>query len=210
MTSTSTAPSVAGFAVGDDAWCIAWIGTRFTVVDVNEEDGRISLQAPMASLPYGAQIDLFPGIYWMVTHEGWDQIWQWPDRAGERYETVFDRYMASVALGEIVRGYYFDTGVGALRQGRHVTVAPEAAMNLRVHTLNVTRGNQVWVEPVAAVDAGGRLRSWRDVDPEVDQVDWRPVGPAAPARLGMSGYRWALSYGEFVLNWRDFLPDSPR
>jgi hypothetical protein len=32
------------------------------------------------------------------------------------------------------------------------------------------------------------------------------VGPNVPLRLGMTWYRWSLSFGEIILNWCDFLP----
>jgi hypothetical protein len=36
------------------------------------------------------------------------------------------------------------------------------------------------------------------------------VGPNVPLRLGMTWYRWSLSFGEIILNWCDFLPPEDR
>jgi hypothetical protein len=142
----------------------------------------------------------------MLTHEPWDQIWHWPDRAGETYETVVARFMADLEIGQVLRGYYFDTGMGAVRQGMHVAAVPQAAMTFRVQKLDPGgRGRQVWVETVAAVDADGRFL---DVDGDVAASGWERVGPTVPLRVGMRAYRWSLSFGEFVLNWQDFLPPS--
>jgi hypothetical protein len=199
-----TEEPVDGFAVGDEVWCLAWVGKAFTVVETNPADGRISIQAPSATDAYGAQVDLFPDTRWMLTHEPWDQVWHWPDRAGETYETVVDRFMDGLEVGRVLRGYYFDTGIASIRQGKHVAPVPKAAMTFRVHSIERHRGRQVWTEPVAPVDAEGRLLEDPDVDLETGS--WRRVGPAAPLRVGMRAYRWSLSFGELVLNWSDFLP----
>ena len=34
---------------------------------------------------------------------------------------------------------------------------------------------------------------------------WAAVGPKMPLRISMITYRWALSCGDIVLNWEDFL-----
>jgi hypothetical protein len=192
------------FAVGDEVWCLAWLGKPFVVVEIDEAAGRISIGAPSATDPYGAQVDLFPDTRWMLTREPWDQIWYWPDRAGETYETVTDRFITGLTVGQVLIGYYFDTGMGAIRQGMHVAAVPQAAMHFRVQKLDFGgRGRQVWVETVTPVDTDGRVLG-------TDRADaasgWERAGPAVPLRVGMSGYRWSLSFGEFILNWQDFLP----
>lgn len=195
---------VGGFDVGDEVWCLAWVGKAFTIVDTEPAVGRISIEAPSATDPYGAQLDLPPALHWMLTREPWDQVWHWPDRAGERYDAVVDRFMDGLEVGDVVRGYYLDTGTAALRQGMHVAVVPNAAITLRIQAINVLRGKQVWLEPVAPVDGDGRLLDHLAIDP--DAAEYRSVGAAAPARVGMTAYRWSVSFGEFILNWQDFLP----
>jgi len=204
---TVTAAAIADFddyEIGDKVWCLAWIDKQFTIVGKHAEQRRISIEAPSATDLYGAQIDILPDTMYMLTKEPWDQIWYWPDRNGETYETVVDRFMAGLELGQVLTGYYLDTGPAALRQGMSVATVPQAAMTFRVQFIdNGGRGRQVWVETVAPVDADGRLL---DGDAMDAAVTWRRVGPSVPLRIGMRAYRWGLSYGELVLNWRDFLP----
>lgn len=204
---TDTSAKVLGFddyAIGDEVWCLAWVGKLFTVVDKNPNDRRISIEGPSATDPYGSQIDILPDTMYMLTKEPWDQIWYWPDRAGETYETVVDRFMDGLEVGRILTGYYLDSGPAALRQGMHVTTAPVAAMTFRVQFIDPGgRGRQVWVEAMAPFDAQGDLI---EAGEDREAVSWRRVSGSVPLRIGMRAYRWSLSFGDFVLNWSDFLP----
>jgi hypothetical protein len=58
----------------------------------------------------------------------------------------------------------------------------------------------------ASTPGFGQIR----VKPVYETPDgWTPVGPNVPLRVGMTGYRWSLSFGDLILNWSDFLrPDS--
>jgi hypothetical protein len=193
--------SYADFKVGDTVYCLAWIGAPFEIAAKNDERGIISLQAPAGSSRYGAQVDIFRDTLWMLTHEKWDQIWFWPDRAGERYETVFDRFMANHKVDEVVAGYFLPGGLGGL----YVEESPSRAMMFRIRGLD--QGNrQVRVHPVAALaDDGKSLLS--EPRPDIPPDRWMRAGATVPLRLEMRMYRWCLSFGELVLNWRDFLPN---
>src|SRR5688572_12412256 len=56
-------------SIGDQLWCLAWIGKEFTVVEKDDETRRVALEGPSAVDPYGAQVDLFPDTMWMATRE---------------------------------------------------------------------------------------------------------------------------------------------
>jgi hypothetical protein len=129
-------------AVGESVYCLAWLGPVFTVVDVEESSGRVSIETATAKDTRGIQIDLFPDMMFMITQEPWDQIWYWPDRAGEHYDAVYERFVGDHPAGSVL-------------------------------------------------------------------CRWVPAGPAVGARLGMRGYRWSLSFGEFVLNWTDLVQRLP-
>ena len=95
-------------------------------------------------------------------------------------------------VGDIVRGYYLDTGTAALRQGMHVAVVPNAANTLRVQSINVLRGKQVWVEPVlSTVTVGSSISRHRS---RCGGVPRRRCGSSVCA--GMTAYRWSLSFGD--------------
>jgi len=179
------------FDVGDRVFCLAWIGTPFEVV--SRSDGMLSLQGVTNA---DAQIDVFPETAWMVTHEQWDQIWFWPDRAGERYDEVFDRFMSTHKVGEVVAGYHFTGGL----DGFEIRVDPARAMAFRIRSLdNGTR--QIRAHPVAAIGEDGELVT--DATREIANERWLRSGPTLPLRIEMRMYRWCLCFGELVLNWQD-------
>ena len=67
--------------------------------------GRIEINGTgPCSLPEGALLDVGPANHYMLSHQEWDQIWYWPDCAGETYQTVVDRFVASHQEGEITTG----------------------------------------------------------------------------------------------------------
>jgi hypothetical protein len=190
------------YKVGDTVYCLAWLGTPFTVSAKDDASGRICLQAPSTVDPYGSQIDLFPETMWMLTHSPWDRVWFWPDRAGETYESVFQRYAADVTVGDVVPGYYFDPGLLAPGPMCYLKPKPAISMAFRVEQVDVPSG-QVLVRPVAAVDDAGGVT--RDTTLELTPDRWTAIGPIAPVRIGMHNYRWGLAFGDVLLNWTDFL-----
>ena len=179
------------FDVGDRVFCLAWIGTPFEVV--SRSDGMLSLQGVTNA---DAQIDVFPETAWMVTREQWDQIWFWPDRAGERYDEVFDRFMSTHKVGEVVAGYHFTGGL----DGFEIRVDPARAMAFRIRSLD-SGTRQIRAHPVAAIGEGGELVT--DATRDVVNEWWLRSGPTLPLRIEMRMYRWCLCFGELVLNWQD-------
>jgi hypothetical protein len=179
-----------GLAEGDEVWCLASLGVPYVVESVDGRRDRVRI-APHPAVGAGLRpIDLPADAAWMLTRERWDQVWYWPDRAGERYDEVVARFVAANPPASVVRGYFLDTAVGATNQG-FVTPNPKAAMAFQVQ--RPTEGfGQVRVKPVFETVDG-----------------WVPVGPNLPLRVGMTCYRWSLSFGELVLNWQDFLPPGP-
>jgi hypothetical protein len=91
----------------------------------------------------------------------------------------------------VVKGYFLDTSIGAPNQG-FVTPNPKTAMSFEIQRPTPGFG-QVRVKPVAEASDGIVT-----------------VGPNVPLRLGMTCYRWSLSFGEIILNWCDFLPPEDR
>jgi hypothetical protein len=181
--------------VGDAVWCLAWIGMPFVVVGKDEDTKCIQLDgAGPCSLPEGARIDLYPENHYQVTKELWDQLWYWPDIAGERYDAVVDRFVRQHRTGQVVNGYV----AGMLT----VTEDPKRAGAFRLNLDEFDHFGQIQAEPVAAIaDDSTLLRCW---DESIDDDRWVTSGPTAPLELKMIGYRWALTYGKLVLNWRDF------
>jgi hypothetical protein len=184
------------FAVGDEVWCLAWIGVPFTVAAKLDEIERLELRAGVpCSLPEGAGIDINPSNMFMVTHNLWDQIWYWPDRCNERYSDVVSRFIDEHPEGKIVTGYHCDPGmplpVASLRKA--------AAFRLSYAALD--SWNEIQVQPVAATRNGEIIRAY---DPAIPDDQWVECATPAPLRLGMQVYRWALRYGDVILNWSDF------
>ena len=190
--------------VGDELYCLVWIGKKFTVVDKDDAAGRIALAGESATDPYGAMVDIFRDSEWMVTREPWDQIWYWPDRAGERYTDVYRRWLTGRAVGDVVLGYFLDTGL--VTAGGFLRPKPALAMAFRIEAIDVSFA-QVRVEPVVrATDPGRRLEP---ADLAADPSAWVVVGPRLPVRIGMHTYRWGLSVGDVILNGDDFTKVSP-
>lgn len=203
-----TAPATADaktwddYAVGESVYRLAWIGKRFEVVEKTEQ--IMSLQGEAEYDPRGAQVDVVPGTLWMLTHEPWDQVWYWPDREGEGYEEVFERFIRAHSPGDIVNGYFFDRYLNPL--GRHIDPRPDLAMTFRVENINLT-DRRVLVRPVVGLvdETGTEADPITDVNDERTPRRWVGAGPAVPLTIEMKIYRWCLSVGPFVLNWEDFM-----
>ncbi len=196
MSPVNTSDSYDDFQVGDDVWCLAWIGMPFTVVGKDDQKRIIQIDGTgPCSLPDGARIDLVPQHHFMLTHHMWDSIWYWPDSAGEHYRDVFDRFVDKHSEGQIVTGYVATA----------ITVAdnPDAAVAFRLNFTSVSPFGQIRAEPVVAIGADG-VSLVRLFDPDVASERWIPSGPSLPLEIKMVGYRWALCYGKVVLNWEDF------
>ncbi|HYD08848.1 MAG TPA: hypothetical protein VEA78_01995 [Acidimicrobiales bacterium] len=194
-----TAATYADYAVGDRVFTLAWVGQQFEIVGKDDDLQMISLSTP-AGAPTRGELDLFPDTMFLLTKEHWDQIWYWPDRAGETYLDVFERYVASHHVGEIVTGRLFADGLAALSNQLRPSSRPEDSMAFRVHTLDRAAG-MVRVQPVAAIGADGTLVT--TPDPAIAEDAWQPVGPTVQLRTEMRLYRWCLTYGELTLSWED-------
>jgi hypothetical protein len=184
-------------AVGDRVWCLAWVGKEFVVVDKDDELERVALEGANAIDPYGAQLDLFADTMWMASTEPWDQIWFWPDRAGERFNEVFQRWFADHATGDVVIGYAADVGLASVAGS--VVVKPKRSMVFRITAMDDSMA-QITVEPVVRRDDPG-LRGEEAIGGPTDS--YVPVGPRLPLRIRMVDYRWALTFGDLILNWED-------
>ena len=166
-------------AVGDRVWCLASIGTPFQVSTLDDDRDRVTIVPDPTLGSGGRPLELTAGASWLLTTEHWDQVWYWPDRAGERFDAVVQRFVAAHQPGEVIQGYFLDTGVGASNQG-FVNPNPKLAMSLRSSARHQDFG-QVRVKPVTETEAG-----------------IVPVGPNVPLRLGIISYRWSLSFGELI------------
>jgi hypothetical protein len=180
-----TVASFDGLAVGDSVWCLASVGTPYVVTGVDRERGRVGVSPHPAAGGGVRPLELSADTSWLLTTEPWDQVWYWPDRAGERYDEVVDRFVELHPPGAVVAGYFLDTSVGAANHG-FITPNPKLAMSFEIQRPTPGFG-QVRVRPVTTTEAGVV-----------------PVGPNLPLRVGMIAYRWSLSFGELVLNWEDF------
>lgn len=190
------------FKVGDRVYCLAWVGTPFEVVASSER--VLSLAGRADSARRGAELDIFPETAWMVTRQPWDQIWFWPDRAGERYDEVFDRFMGAHAEGDVVAGYHFAGGLAGF------TISPDPARGMAFRIRSLDEGTrQIRVHPVAGLAPDGAVLI---TDPRADIAPerWLRSGPTLPLRIEMRMYRWCLCFGELVLNWDDLLAASDR
>lgn len=173
-------------AVGDRVWCLARVGTPYDVAAVDSDRGEVLLQ-PDPALGGGPRGFTLPeSALWMVTREHWDQIWYWADRAGETYDVVVERFSKAHDAGDVITGYHYHDDIPIGGRG-FITPQDSTAMSFRVHP--VTPGFPTLpVEPVVTVN--GEVVS---------------AGPVVPLRVSMSSYRWALGFGDLVLNWEDFL-----
>jgi hypothetical protein len=183
------------FNVGDEVYCLAWIGMPFVVVGKNDEKRAIEIDGTgPCSLPEGARIDLSPENHFMLTHEHWDQLWYWPDIAGETYLDVAERFVESHHTDEVVNGY----AAGMV----WVVNEPDRAMAFRLDLDTWTHFGQVNAQPVAAL--GQDLTVVLDAAADVSSDRWVATGPTVALELRMVAYRWSLTFGKFVLNWQDF------
>ena len=190
--------SFADFRVGDRVYCLAWVGQVFDVVATNDDTEMVTIQT-VAGAPTIGHIDIFPETQFMLTHETWDQIWYWPDRAGDHYLDVFERFVESHAVGDVVAGYVAGDGLNAAASQMTVEIDPTTAMMFKIEEINMPWG-RVRVHPVAAIGSAGDLLTSPDAGPD---ATWLRSGPPVPLRLEMRMYRWCLSFGEFVLNFED-------
>ena len=183
------------YRVGDEVYCLAWIGKKFEIVARDEDRGILSLQGGLENVPHGAQVDIFRSTTWMVTRQKWDQIWYWPDRAGETYEDVYRRFVKEHKAGEVLTGYQVE-GPYPLEPVSFTAARAMAFRIMHVHDLGIL------IAPVVGLVDGAKepLRE-AEKDPA---VRWVMAGPPASAVLKMTAYRWSLTYGDIVLNWRDF------
>ena len=190
------------FRVGDDVYCLAWIGLPFKVVARDDEAGCISIAGTLpSSLHNGVQLDIYSHNLFMLTHETWDQIWYWPDRLGETYMQVFDRFVAAHRDGEVVNAYSAPTleGLGIMSVDRD----PELAQAFRLDLSRVDSHRQIKAHAVCAiVDGGTAIRG--DHDPSIADADWMKTGPTIAAQVEMVGYRWSITAGRLLLNVEDF------
>ncbi len=183
------------FDVGDEVFCLAWIGMPFQVVGKDQEKRVIEIDGTgPCSLPEGARIDLHPENHYMLTHEQWDQIWYWPDIAGETYLEVTQRFVEGHTTGQIVNGF----AAGMV----WVVDEPDRSMAFRLDLDDWQHFGQVKVQPVAAADGDGTLLF--DASADVAPDAWKPTGPWVPLEVTMVAYRWAYTFGKFVLNVEDY------
>lgn len=187
------------YKLGDRVRCLAWIGQPFDVVVKDDARRVIGIETP-PGWPTFAQVDVFPETMFLLTHEHWDQIWYWPDRAGEHYLEVFERFLARHRIGEVIAGYDVPDGLLVTLGGMKAELDPERTMMFRIQAIDVGRG-QVRVHPVTAVgDDGAVVYGRNDAIPD---AAWRRSGPTVPLRLEMRLYRWCLTFGELVVNAED-------
>ena len=187
------------YQLGDRVYCLAWIGQPFDVVAKDDERRVIGIETP-PGWPTFAQVDVFPETMFLLTREHWDQIWYWPDRAGEHYLEVFHRFAGRHRVGEVICGYHVPDGLMVTLGGIRVSLDPKRTMMFRVQAIDVGRG-QIRVHPVAAVGPDGALVS-TPTDGIPDE-SWQRSGPTVALRLEMRLYRWCITFGELVLNWED-------
>ena len=194
-----SAASYDDYQLGDRVYCLAWIGQPFDVVAKDDERRVIGIETP-PRWPTLGQVDVFPETMFLLTHEKWDHLWYWPDRAGEQYLAVFERFLGRHRVGDVVAGYDVPDGLLTTLGGMKAELDPQRTMMFRIQAIDAGRG-QVRVHPVVAVGTNG--------DPIYSRTDgiaddaWRRAGPTVPLRVEMRLYRWCITFGAFVLNWED-------
>jgi hypothetical protein len=196
------AQSYEDFRVGDDVYCLAWIGLPFRVVATDDAAQCVSIRGQLpSSFKAGVELDIYRQNLFMLTHELWDHIWYWPDRAGETYTDVFDRFVGAHRQDEIVNGYYAPTleALGVPTIDRE----PELAQAFRLDLTRTMSHRQVKANPVCAVDTAAEA-IFSAYDPAIADGRWLATGPARPVDIGMKAYRWCLSAGGLILNADDF------
>jgi len=189
------------YRIGDEVWCLAWIGMPFEIVGKDDAARKIFLQGlGTSSLPDGAQVDITEDNLFMLTREVWDQLWYWPDRKGETYSQVFERFVGEHRTGEVVTGYYSS----ALATVGLMVVSPAEGATFRLDLDQVVSRRLLMARPVAAYLADERRLAVVH-DPSIPDDEWLPCGPTMPVTISMQAYRWSLSYGNVILNWRDLV-----
>jgi hypothetical protein len=174
----------------------------FKVVAKDDESGRISIEGQSVP-PYdgGTQLDIYPQNVFMLTHNVWDQIWYWPDRRGETFGEVFDRFVNSHEDGDLVNAYFAPTleGLGLPLIDRDANLA----QGYRIDLTRVTSHRQLSAHAVCAIiDNGGAVRS--DYDVSIPNDKWLKCGPVVPVQIEMKAYQWTLTAGRLILNADDF------
>lgn len=183
------------FAVGDQVWCLAWIGMPFEVVAKDPDTEIVSIDgSARCSLPEGARLDLLPQNHYLLTKEHWDQIWYWPDLKGEQYLDVVHWFIDTHHEGELVSGY----AAGAVS----VDPKPRGATTYRLSFEEWLPFNQLKAQPLVAVADDRTIIT--EFDPAIPVERWQPSGPRVALEIEMIGYRWAITHGRQVLNWTDF------
>jgi hypothetical protein len=190
------------FRIGDDVFCLAWIGLPFRVVATDDAAQCVSIRSQLpSSFKAGVNLDIYQQNLFMLTHELWDHIWYWPDRCGETYSDVFDRFVQSRRSGEVVNAYYAPTlealGVPTIDRD------PDLAQAFRLDLTRTMSHRQVKAHPVCAVEFGGEAII-NAYDPAIPDDRWLMTGPSRPVEIGMKAYRWCLSAGGLILNSEDF------
>jgi hypothetical protein len=183
------------YRVGDRVYCLAWLGKLFEIVAKDDQNGKISLRGDLVTQPGGAQIDIFPSTMYQLSHEPREDIWNWPDRKGEQYLDVFERFRSKHKPGDIITGHLVE-GASPLEP---IGMAPERAMAFRIV---IPIEASVVVEPVVGLNPDGK--SFVKEATNDPAIRWVSVGPITPARVGMIAYRWSISFGDVVLNGEDF------
>jgi hypothetical protein len=187
------------YRLGDRVYCLAWIGQPFDVVAKDDERRVIGIETP-PRWPTSAQVDVFPDTMFLLSHQHWDQIWYWPDRAGEQYLEVFQRFVDRHRVGEVIVGYHVPDGLMVTLGGVKVNLDPKRTMMFRIQAIDQGRG-QMRVHAVAALGADGALVS--SPTEGLSDEAWQRSGPTVALRLEMRLYRWCITFGEIVLNWED-------
>lgn len=190
------------FKIGDRVFCLAWTGMPFEVTAKDESTRRISLNGlGPCSLSEGAKIDIDPSAMFMLSHNLWDTIWHWRDRAGETYKQVVRRFIDQHKDGEIVAGYAI--APVTVECPHYVTPDPKKGMTFRLNYGALIPLHQIHVEPLAAIDYE-KKQLMVHYDPSIPEDRWVRNGPPMALRLELHAYRWALVYGRILLNWTDF------
>jgi hypothetical protein len=190
------------FTLGDVVYCLAWLGVPFRVSEKDDENERIAISGQVpSSIHGGIQLDIYPQNLFMLTHNLWDQIWYWPDRCGESYNDVYDRFVHSHEHGAIVNAYYSPSieTLGMMNIPRNA----ESGQAYRLDLSRVDSHRQIRVHAVCAISDGGQaIESYYDGSIPPDR--WLQSGPHIPIKMEMRAYRWCLNAGGLILNVDDF------
>ncbi len=122
--------------------------------------------------------DIFPETQFMLTHETWDQIWSGPERAGDDYLEVFERFVESHAVGDVVDGYAAGDGLNAAASQMTVEIDPTAATMFKFEEINIP-WCRVRVHPVAAIGSTAALLTSPRRRTRRHLATQRSIGPPA-------------------------------